>query len=282
MHILFKRKVIRLITCVVSDLDGTLLHDDFGCSKRTIRAIKSLIAQGIAFIPATGRPYADVVELFHQHGISCKSIVLNGAQARDEQGSIIEASNLSMEAVYQIVQILQHHNCSIQLFCSDTLYAYKNAKQVRKDMSAVISRNIGTPYQADLLQELQKDEIELQTILKIETMSLDNDRLQACQSELQSLSDIQCVSSIPGNLEIVNQACSKGTMLRNLMKYLPFQEDELLIFGDSLNDASLFEQFPNTVAVRNAHPEIKQKAKYICLSNNEDGVARRLEEIICR
>lgn len=281
-HILFKREVIRLIKCIVSDLDGTLLQQDFSMSSRTINALKNMLAQGVTFLPATGRSYSDIVELFHRNDIPCKSILLNGAQARDEEGRVLKQFAIAHKLCDQVLQILQRHNCSIQLFCSDALYAYQDAQRVAEDISAVITRNIQKPYHADVMMELQEADKTLQTILKIETMSLDEERLNACCHELRDVSDILCMSSIRGNLEIVDHQSSKGSMLMKLIEDLPFNKEELLIFGDNLNDLSLFDHFPNTIAVANAHPEIKRKAKQICLSSDQDGVAIVLEALGCR
>ena len=48
--------------------------------------------------------------------------------------------------------------------------------------------------------------------------------------------------------------------------------EESMAFGDFLNDESLLEQCTESYAMRNGHPLLKEKAKYIAPSNDEDGV----------
>ena len=52
--------------------------------------------------------------------------------------------------------------------------------------------------------------------------------------------------------------------------------------GDSYNDLEMLEFAGCSVAVANAYPEVRSKAKYITASNNEDGVAQALEKLVLR
>ena len=51
---------------------------------------------------------------------------------------------------------------------------------------------------------------------------------------------------------------------------------EVMILGDSFNDYSMFERFEETVAMKNAIPEVKEIAKYITDSNDNLGVAKAI------
>ena len=57
--------------------------------------------------------------------------------------------------------------------------------------------------------------------------------------------------------------------------------DELMVYGDSLNDLSMLSMDCGaTVAMENAVPEVKQAAKYITKSNDENGVAYAIRELL--
>ena len=57
--------------------------------------------------------------------------------------------------------------------------------------------------------------------------------------------------------------------------------DEVMVFGDSMNDYSMMEMdFGATVAMANADEEIKRIAKYETKSNEEDGVAYAILEML--
>ena len=54
-----------------------------------------------------------------------------------------------------------------------------------------------------------------------------------------------------------------------------------MVFGDNNNDLSDFS-LPDVfkVAMGNAIPEIKQRADYITASNNQDGIAKAVEQLV--
>ena len=57
--------------------------------------------------------------------------------------------------------------------------------------------------------------------------------------------------------------------------------DEVMVLGDSLNDYSMMEMdFGATIAMANADEEIKKVAKYMTKSNQEDGVAYVIDEML--
>ena len=54
--------------------------------------------------------------------------------------------------------------------------------------------------------------------------------------------------------------------------------DEVISFGDAINDLPMFEISDQCYAVNNAVEQLKQQATGIILSNDEDGVAHWLVE----
>ena len=71
---------------------------------------------------------------------------------------------------------------------------------------------------------------------------------------------------------------SKGNSLRRLTKRLDLTPENTMVFGDSLNDISMLNFSHNSVAMGNARTETKQAARFVCRSNQEDGVAHFVAE----
>ena len=63
-------------------------------------------------------------------------------------------------------------------------------------------------------------------------------------------------------------------------KILGIDTDDILIFGDEMNDVTMFEIGGTRVAMGNAVDYIKEIADHITLSNDEDGIAAYLEEYL--
>ena len=64
--------------------------------------------------------------------------------------------------------------------------------------------------------------------------------------------------------------------------YLNIPIENTIAIGNDKNDISMFEVAGLSVAVDNASDDIKSKVDYITLSNDEDGVAVFLEEILVK
>lgn len=75
-------------------------------------------------------------------------------------------------------------------------------------------------------------------------------------------------------LEVANSNANKRSAAEFLKDYLKI--NELVCFGDNLNDKSLFQLADEKYAVENAYKPLKDIATGIIPSNNKDGVARFL------
>ena len=79
-------------------------------------------------------------------------------------------------------------------------------------------------------------------------------------------------------LEIYSDKASK----KNALDYLKTQGayDSVIGFGDNLNDVGIYNASDYFYAVANAHPEIRNMANAVIPSNNEDGVAKYIEQMM--
>ena len=73
--------------------------------------------------------------------------------------------------------------------------------------------------------------------------------------------------------------CTKANAIKILADHLDINKEEIIVIGDGANDISMFEMSGYKIAMGNANNKLKEKADYITDSNNQDGVAKALEEI---
>ena len=69
---------------------------------------------------------------------------------------------------------------------------------------------------------------------------------------------------------------SKAKAIKQLQSFLDCEK--LVVFGDGKNDIDMFEVADESYAVQNAHEDLKRIATAIISSNDEDGVAKWLDE----
>ena len=81
-------------------------------------------------------------------------------------------------------------------------------------------------------------------------------------------------------LELFSHKASKSNGLRFLRDKYGF--DEIVAFGDNLNDLPMFAEADIKVAVGNARDEVKAAADIVIGTNSEDGVAKWLDDELSR
>lgn len=86
--------------------------------------------------------------------------------------------------------------------------------------------------------------------------------------------------SAPFFIEVMAQNIDKAQSLDYLVKKLGIKQEEVIAFGDGYNDLSMIEYAGVGVAMGNAVEGVKEKANIITLSNDEDGIAYTLSELI--
>ena len=120
-------------------------------------------------------------------------------------------------------------------------------------------------------------------IIKIFAVSNDLELLGQVDAELQKNPNLAVAASFENNLEVTDRNAQKGIALKNYIESLGYSMDEVMVFGDSMNDYSMISMdFGATIAMENGMQKIKDVAKYTTKSNIEDGVAYVVEELLKR
>lgn len=86
--------------------------------------------------------------------------------------------------------------------------------------------------------------------------------------------------SMPTFVEFHPATVNKGVALKRLAHHYDFNRNEVIAFGDGENDIPMLEYAGLGVAMDNAMPGLKAVADRITASNNEEGIALVLEEIL--
>jgi Cof subfamily protein (haloacid dehalogenase superfamily) len=93
-------------------------------------------------------------------------------------------------------------------------------------------------------------------------------------------SGIAVSSSVPRNVEINREDATKGRALLALAKHLGLRREQVMAFGDGLNDIAMIENAGVGVAMGNAVDEVRRVADKITATNDEDGVAAVIETLL--
>ena len=94
----------------------------------------------------------------------------------------------------------------------------------------------------------------------------------------ESLSDkLRMVRWHQHSSDIVPISGSKATGVEKVVEHLGLKPENVMVFGDGLNDLELFDYAGISVAMGISHDNIKEKADYITKTLEEDGIFDALE-----
>jgi FMN hydrolase / 5-amino-6-(5-phospho-D-ribitylamino)uracil phosphatase len=97
----------------------------------------------------------------------------------------------------------------------------------------------------------------------------------------KTLSDeISSVSSGHGSIDLIVNGCHKAFGLKLLADRYGILPDEIIVFGDGGNDIEMLKMAKHSYAMENAPENVKQNAKFIAPSNEDQGVLTILEQFL--
>ena len=267
-------------TLYVSDLDGTLLNSRARLSERTIRTVNSLTARGVLFTYATARSHTSAYPVTKELSISLPATTYNGAALiSHSDGRYYETCPLDREQVAGILDALRGRHAYPLSFAFiggrervSWMLGHENAGVLR-----YLSERPGDRRQRGVDSYDALFEGELFAVTMIGTRE-EMEALRPVYAENPHISfHISTDAYKPDEywLEMFRHDATKAHALRKLKAFAG--ADEVVCFGDNINDIPMFEAADRAYAVANAREELKAIATGIIGGNDEDGVAEWLE-----
>lgn len=287
-----------MIKLLVSDMDGTLFNSDQEISPLNLAAIKEANEKGVRFMIATGRSIDTIKPTIEKYNLNCGLILMNGAEIRDEDEKIVSTINIDydianrlskrLDELGYIPEYMTSHGAQIcdteermqlnmgyRILCLDREHKLSLEEAIEVGKTSMFMKTL---HRNDSLDDLYKKKVEIRKIIVFNPDgSLNDKNREILKNEFPELS---ILSSYPENIEINLKAAQKGPGLLNAIEKMGIEKEEVAVFGDGLNDLSLIELFPNSYVPVNGHPELKKIAKEVIPSNNDDGVGKKIFEIL--
>lgn len=268
----------RQVRMIAADMDGTLMDSDKKITKRTWEAIEKVAAQGIYFVPASGRLLSMLPEALRKHPGVRYAVCANGASVVDVRtGAYLHRLGLPKEKVLELIRMLRPKGIHIDVFADGAAYTWKREGDLTEgyDMEDWVRTLVrSTRIQVDSLEEKVEKAEHLERLNFFYRTEKEKKELYEI---FQKDPDLTVAESIFCNLEVSSSATSKGAALAWLAEYLGFTMEQVLAIGDGDNDGAMIRMAGIGVAMENALEEIKEAADVITASNDEDGAALAIE-----
>lgn len=266
-------------TLFITDLDGTLLRPDATLSEFSCREINALVREGVHISFATARSRTTALKVTNGITLSLPMVAYNGAFIVDTlTGEILHKNVFSPGKAEEIYLCFREHGLSpvvYRLKEGRELYSYDNltiSRQTREFLDSRRNDPRDDPIEGD--EGILSGEVFYFNCIGEREQLLASYELLKDKYEVLFYDDLY---SRERWLEIMPKGANKAASAVKLKELLGC--DRIVAFGDSVNDLSLFEAADESYAVANAGGQVRAAASGVILSNEEDGVVKKIREM---
>eukprot|EP01064_Diplonema_japonicum_P013745 TRINITY_DN212_c3_g1_i1.p1 TRINITY_DN212_c3_g1~~TRINITY_DN212_c3_g1_i1.p1 ORF type:complete len:304 (+),score=83.91 TRINITY_DN212_c3_g1_i1:59-913(+) len=276
----------RDIKVVFTDVDGTLLDENYKLRCDVVEDIRAMNARGISVVLATGRGNGEWInEIRNAVGHGCAlgtpAVLRHGRLVLDESGNAAEKTILHNNIIQKLMKLpfinrLIAHN-------EGTAFTTKRDERLAEIMNTFGDndlREIGSEFEKlshpDYLHEVFNCEYLL--------VDEEEDLVSEHRRQLEALVGHEAVvlSSIPGYVEVIAGEASKATGVQRVLDMLSLHPSQALVIGDGENDVEMLSYVKQesgvSVAMGNAVACAKEAAEFSTSTNCSGGWSKAMRK----
>jgi len=262
---------------IAMDLDGTLSNDQKIITEKTKAALMAAQEKGIRLALASARPSPglfrerDALRMQEYGGILMS---YNGGRIVDAAtGRALFETCMDIRQTKQVLRFLQ--TLPVTPILDDGVQFYVTDRNGYKVDYECRNNNMVCSEVENLADFLSFAPVKI-------LMSADPADIKMIQKTIaENLPEsLTVVQTAPFYLEVIPKVINKGQGIRDICKVLRIDTAEVIAFGDAENDIPMLRAAGMGVAMGNATEVAKEAADRVTLSNNDDGIAAALEELL--
>ena len=263
----------------VSDLDGTLMRGDGTISAYTAQVINDLVRQGIAFTYATARSVESARTITASLKLVLPVITRNGCVLADNTtGKHLEKALFTADEVRLLKELLPEL----------PEYGFVSCFEGEEMIKTYLPGKHTAGFQKYV--DYYADDPRMRAVETFDglfcgqpgyvTMIDEKERIRPIYERVRQYPGWECLFQKDTYwdeywVEICPRNCTKAKAVLKMKERYGF--GKAVVFGDSLNDLSMFRAADEAYAVSNALEELKAAATAVIGSNEEDAVAKFLK-----
>ena len=263
---------------LVLDVDGTLLDNSHEITERTLAAILKIQQAGVRVVLASGRPTYGLLSIAKKLNLGNYGgfiISYNGCQIISAQnGEILFERRINPEMLPYLERKAEKCGFPILTYHDDILIT-NTADNTHIEHEALLN-NLKIVVEPEF--SIAMDFAPCKCMI----VSDDEDAMRELEDHwskrLSGALDV--FRSEKYFLEIVPCGIDKATTLSALLEILAVKPDEVVAIGDGVCDVSMLQTAGLSVAMGNAQHSVKVCADRVTATNDEDGVAVAIENIL--
>ena len=262
-----------MIKIIFSDMDGTLLDEEGNIPEEFPQVMEELKSHGVLFAPASGRQYYSLMDSFPAYKDDFLFVAENGTMVM-YKGKEISSSPMPRKLAMKVLGAGLETTPGYAVACGKKS-AYALREQYTEEFRAEMHKYFTHAQVVDNFAEVNDE------IIKV---SFFDPTAQADKNLYPPLlrfnGRLQVVLASAYWVDIIGFGINKGMAVQQVQKKLKITPKECAAFGDYMNDAEMMSSVYYSYAMANAHPKVKELARFEARSNAEHGVMAAIRELM--
>ena len=262
---------------IAVDVDGTLVNSKGQITAKTREALIAATKAGHEVMIVSGRAtyglrHQAQALAFDKFGGILSSF--NGGELFDfKEKKVLASHKMDYDLAKEILEFSKDLDLELMIFDGDKIltdrpdgyYVKRESEIIDMDIKPIKNLKNGLDFAPNkFLFAQDPDKID-----------------KPAQKLMKKFGDVtEQVKSSRFYYEVMPKGLSKGSSIIEACKIFGIDIKDTIVFGDEMNDISMFEVAGTGVAMGNAVESIKNIADYVTKSNNEDGIAYYLENFV--
>jgi Cof subfamily protein (haloacid dehalogenase superfamily) len=260
------------VKLVVSDVDGTLVDKEKQLTAGTIAAVKRLQAAGIGFTIISARPRSGMMPIADALELDVPMGAFNGGTVFRRDGTVECQHRIPRDVVEGVFALADGLAVDSWVFADDQWYAtslegvHVEHERIASNQEPVLRQDFTDLYDCADKFTFVSDEPRVLTSLAGRA------RLFAQQATIGQ--------SQTYYLDVTALAANKGDGIALLAEAMDTPLADTCAIGDQSNDLPMFARAGLSIAMGQGPAEVRAKATRVTAGNDEDGVAKAIDEVI--
>ncbi|PLT27923.1 Cof-type HAD-IIB family hydrolase [Peribacillus deserti] len=247
------------------DIDGTLLNHEKELPLSTKKAIFKLKEEGHIIAIATGRAPFMFEDLRRELDIN--TFISYNGQYVVLNGEVLYTNPLNISSLEKLTEAALLNNHPVVFMDHEDMRA--NVPEHEYIKESIDTLKIGRFPTHDALYYKGRD---LYQSLLFCPVGAEN------QYE-RDFKDFDFIRWHPVSVDVLPRGGSKAKGIEKIAEKLGIPEENLFAFGDGLNDMEMLLTVKNSVAMGNAEKKVKEAARYVTKSVEDDGIYHGLQMV---
>ncbi|MEI5994685.1 Cof-type HAD-IIB family hydrolase [Candidatus Enterococcus mansonii] len=262
------------VKMIAVDMDGTFLNSQQDYDRETFAQLYQMMKQkGIRFVISSGNQYYQLKSFFPEIDAELSFVAENGAYIVSE-GEEVFTGEIDLETVHEVLTILADFKEGHTILCGK-----KSAYVAEQEPKSFIEH--GSKYYHRLKKVPDLFEVQEDTLFKF-ALSFPVEQVADVLGRLEDGLEGKLipVSSGHGDIDLIIPGIHKAHGLMKLQELWGIKNHEVAAFGDSGNDLEMLKHAGYSYVMSNGQPTVKVAAQEIILSNDENGVLLKIQELL--